>query len=326
MVYVLANYGEKHLGFLLTSLYSIKKNAPDAEIFVFWQDIESEIFSCSQQVYSDVKFVKTNFDIQGNQLFRTSSKTFLWHYAAQFLCDLGYTDACFLDCDTLLIKDVKYLFSQEFDIGFSVKKDVWPLNTGVLLVKLSEKTTDFFLRWQILTLDILNDPISFQQANVKDFPYGGADQMSFYKLINYIDGQVIFKSNSLTFKAFDSKVINQTESVELQECNHIIHYKGGWQSVLLEGDTFKYRSLADSLPQYRLFASNYIETKGMFVNFYPELERHSLGIKLPSWYSTKRNKVIRVLYVKKQFTSYCSNYIKVISKIFFTKSKGLIVR
>ena len=305
MVYVLANYGENHLGFLFTSVYSIRRNAPNAQIFVFWQDIESDLFTKFQSIYPEVNFVETKFDIKGSHIVRISSKTFLWHYAAQYLFDKGFNNACFMDCDTLLIKDIAHLFKDEFDIAFSVKKDVWPLNTGVLLLKLSLNSVKFLLRWQKLTLEILHDVNLYNQANIKDYPYGGSDQMSFYKLINYQNEMMVFNDGKVVCKAYDSEIFNQTESKALSDTNHIIHYKGGWQPVLLRGRTFKYRPLNDSLPQFDLFVANYIETKQKFVSFFPSLKNSNIGLNLPSWYDIKRKKVSMGKYV---LTKVISNY------------------
>lgn len=309
MVYIIANYGENHLGFLFTSIYSIQKNAPNSEIYVFWQDINSEVFELSKKVFSKVHFVNTSFDIKGNKIVRISSKTLIWHYAANYLFKLGYENACFLDSDTLLIKDISHLYSDNFDIGFSIKDNVWPLNTGVLLVKLSEKTVDFFKRWQKLTVEILTDPKLYNQANLKEYPYGGSDQMSFYKMIDFNKKIRIFNSEDTICKGFDSNIFNQTDSKELNDGNHIIHYKGGWQSVLLHGKTFKYRPLEDSLPQLNLFIKNYLETKQFFVSSFPILKNSNIGINIPSWYNYRKRTVSKKRYNLKKATSYLSFYL-----------------
>ena len=118
----------------------------------------------------------------------------------------------------------------------------------------------------------------------------------------------MFHSEETVFKGFDSNIFNQTDSKEVNDDNHIIHYKGGWQAVLLHGDTFKFRSLVDSLPQLDLFIRNYIETKQQFVNAFPKLKHSNIGINIPAWYSIQNKKVSKSRYNLKKATSYLNYY------------------
>jgi hypothetical protein len=66
--------------------------------------------------------------------------------------------------------------------------------------------------------------------------------MSLFKILEYKAGQRNYnfeiEGQNIIFKGIPCKVLNETNSKEITETTHIIHYKGGWQPILLEGRNF----------------------------------------------------------------------------------------
>lgn len=252
--FIITIFGDKHIGMLLTNIYSIIQSNPDSRITVFWQDIEERLVLCIMRGYETVTFRKTDFNFTSDPIKRISSKTLLWNYAAEtFPCE----NICFLDVDTLVIKDIGHFFDQDFDIIFTYKDDQFSLNTGVMLCK-GDKYPLFFQKWLKDTFKIINDPELFEKANSPECPYGGSDQMSFYELAHYSSNQteynITINGQELVFMGLPCEVLNEVYSRPITKSTHIIHYKGGWQPILMEGRNFtRYRRKIDSWEMYMLY-------------------------------------------------------------------------
>ncbi|MCF7866685.1 hypothetical protein K9L67_00950 [Candidatus Woesearchaeota archaeon] len=288
--FVIAVYGIKYSGMLLTLLYSIKVSNPEANTYVIFQDIDEDTIKILKTKFKRCHFIKTKFDFSKNKIERISSKTLMWFTAIKLI---PKENLCFLDVDTLVLKDISGVFKKDFDVGFTYKNEHYPLNTGVLFIKRNRKTIKFFNEWKNQTFNIIKNKELFDIANSKEWPYGGSDQMSFYKLIDYKKDLKTYelKMNKIKLCAFECSEYNVTKSKKINEKQKIIHYKGGWQRVLLENKTFtKYRSLKDSKEMYfkylttYLTAIEYISNKKMF------------RLAIPAWADTKKRKINMILY------------------------------
>ena len=281
---------------LLTNLYSITKNVSGSKVSVFWQDIPIEIKDEFKRAFPEIDFNDTHFDLASSQIKRISSKTLVWNYASS---KFKNQNLCFIDVDTLVIKDISKFFNFDFDILFTYKKESSPLNTGVMLCK-GEFFEIFFKKWLEETFIILNDKHLLSQASSINHPFGGADQMSFYNLINYnteID-KYDFEINNTRIKliGIPCEILNETRSTKISNKTHIIHYKGGWQPILLDGKGFtKNRPKKDSWEMYLL----YLKTHKMALEYFNRVLNKkyvlgSFGIRIPFYLSKidfKENKI-----------------------------------
>lgn len=259
--FVTSIFGEKHLGMLLVNLYSIKKNATSTPVSVFWQEIDSDAIDDLKKAFPDVDFCKTDFDISSSKIKRISSKTLVWEHASK---NIKNQNLCFFDVDMFVLKDIGHFFDKDFDVLFTDKnKELFPLNTGVILSK-GENIRFFFSKWLEETLKIINSKELLKKAMSTDYPFGGADQMAFYNLVNYDrnkkEYEITLKDKKIKALAVPCSILNETRSVEISENMHIIHYKGGWQMMLLEARGFtKNRTKKDSWPMYVMYLKSYIE-------------------------------------------------------------------
>ena len=239
--FILTIFGNKHIGMLITNIYSILQSNPKSHISIFWQDIDEPLIEAVMKTFSTATYHKTYFDFDSDPIKRISSKTYLWNFAAQ---NYPHRYLCFLDVDTLVIKNIQHFFDQDFDIAYTYKRDQFPLNTGVMLCK-GEKYPIFFKLWEKMTIKIINNSELFGKANSPQHPYGGSDQMSLFEMLQYKSGQrnynLMIDDQNIIFKGIPCEVLNETSSREITETTHIIHYKGGWQPILLEGRNFTKR-------------------------------------------------------------------------------------
>ena len=297
-------YGTQYIGFLLVTLFSIHKSNSESKMSVYWQDMDEEHIKALSDVLPEADFHETNFDLAGDYVTRISSKVHLWERAVSEHPD---TCLCLLDSDTLVLKNIDSFFENEFDIGFTVKDEQFPINTGVVLVKNNNPLSlQFFAQWKRRTLEILSDKESFKMANSIHYPYGGSDQMSFYQMIGYKRGvneyEVVMGNSKLKLRAFSCSVLNETRSTQITPDHHIIHYKGGWRNVLLKGENFpKTRPRHDSREMYLLYLRTYCEAIELLKS-HSRIGEKDFGIKIPFYvkYETfEENRFLYSLYYMK---------------------------
>ncbi len=277
----------------------MQKNVPHARASVFWQEIDEDKKADFKRAFPGVDFYDTQFDISSTKIKRISSKTLLWSYAATVLED---ENICFLDVDMLVLQDIGGFFDQDFDILFTDKKDeFFPLNTGVMLTR-GDARKVFFKQWLEKTIEILENKKLLQKATSLEYPFGGADQMAFYNLISYEKTKAHFETvldgRTVRVKAVACSVLNETRSTMITNDTHIVHYKGGWQMILLEGKGFtKHRTKKNSWQMYMLYLKLYLEALS-FLNektgkgYVPR----SLGIRIPFYLNPKTLKENKLLY------------------------------
>lgn len=297
--FVTSVFGEKHIGMLLVNLYSIKKNTKSAPVFVFWQEINEDIIKDFKKAFPNVDFFKTDFDISSSKIKRISSKTLVWEYASNKIKD---QNICFLDADMFVLKDIKNFFDKDFDILFTDKdKELFPLNTGVILSK-GENIRFFFSKWLEVTLKIINSKDLLKQALSTNYPFGGADQMAFYNLVNYNRNKkeynIVIENKEIKALAVPCSVLNETKSRVIDENTYIVHYKGGWQMILLNGRGFtKNRTKKDSWSMYMLYLKSYIDSISYLNSMTgKKYNTESFGINIPFYLDKNTLKENKFLY------------------------------
>ncbi|HEX8294923.1 MAG TPA: hypothetical protein VF593_01370 [Chthoniobacteraceae bacterium] len=240
MRFIVASYGPKHVGMLLTHLDSIRRSHPAARVAVYWQDIPEPQITAIRATFPSFDFQQTAFDFASDYLLRISSKVQAWCRAAEEYGD--EPELCFADVDTLILRDIGSFFKVEADVIFTHKPERTALNTGVLLMRGCSAATAFFREWRERTLEILRTPPLFAQANDYSLGYGAADQMALWKMLGYErdreDYEMIAGGETVRLHAAPCAQLNETNSVAVTEDKHILHYKAGWQTILLGGSPF----------------------------------------------------------------------------------------
>jgi hypothetical protein len=281
--FVISTYGDKYIGFLLVAIFSIIKSNSEAKISILWEDIDEKKIDLLTKVFPKVNFVKVDFKINSDSIKRISSKTIFWEHAVNIYQD---EDLCLLDSDMLVLKDISIFFGSTADIIFTYKDGIYPLNTGIMLVKNSKKVANFFTIWKKKTIEILNNKEDFEKANSLKFPYGGADQMSFYNIIGYrknvTDYSIEADDDSIKFSGIPCAILNETRSVQISNQTHVVHYKGGWRLILTEGANFtKNRPKKESFEMYLLYLKTFKEAFEMARKYDSDLKIKDFNITIP---------------------------------------------
>ncbi len=316
--FITTAYGNGYIGFLLTCIFSITKCNPKAAVSVFWSDIDQRYINLLAQIFPNVEFKKNEVDIPQDFIKRISSKTILWSKAIKLYPD---EQICLLDSDTLVLKNIAHFFEKDFDIAFTVKEEKIPLNTGVMLVKNSARVIKFFQEWQTRTNSILNNQKEYAKANnTDDYPYGGTDQMSFYNLIQYTKEKSNFSTNinseSVQLVALPCAQLNETRSTAVTSEKHILHYKGGWRPILLEGTNFTLnRPKEKSLEMYKLFLKTFSDAIKTVQTIDPQISVKDFNIRVPYYLNIETGQENKLKYfIYKTMNTLFFNNIRRINK------------
>ncbi len=261
--FVVASYGPKHRGMLLTHLHSLACSHPRSAVSVYWQDLPQPFMDAMYLAYPKVRFRRTEFDFTRDWVQRISSKVLSWRLAAEE--NSGERALVFADADTLVLQDLSPVFAtNDSDIVFTWKPETVPVNTGVLFAQGGEVATRFFALWQERTAAILRTPDLYRQANDPACGFGGADQMSLMQLLGYRRDQTRYtlQSDGLTIRIRGEACseFNETNSRPLDAAIRVVHYKGGWQPILLQGRPFsRFRPREASWQMLALYLTTFRE-------------------------------------------------------------------
>lgn len=262
--FIISLFGDRHVGMLLPLLFSLRKSNPEAAISVYWEDIQRETVTTLRQAFPQVEWVETYFNFSTDITQRISSKTLVWNQAAQDKKNAtGWL--LFLDADMLVRQPVlPFLNTVPSDAILTYREGQFPLNSGVVVFRAGEKTAQFFALWLKQTLTILATPELYAQANDKKLAYGGADQMALHLLLDYTpkkrDYTFSINGQTLTFRTERCEDLNETYSVPLTDRSRILHYKGGWRSLLFENGPFtQNRTKKDSWEMFVYYHKTYQE-------------------------------------------------------------------
>jgi len=293
---------------LASLLFSIKETNPQASASIFWEEMDNKNLSLLKKSFPEFEFIETHFEFSNDIIRRISSKTLVWEYASRLKMN---ETLVFIDVDILVVKNISHIISQnDFDIIFTKKNELYPINTGMMICKNNESTHAYFELWKDKTKNILNDAVLFAQAGSRDFPYGGADQMALHKILDFDIEKENYSlkigAGIINVKAMPCSVLNETNSTTITEKTHIIHYKGGWQPILIDGYCFtKNRKKKDSWEMYVYYLKTFLRA----VSFINEknscnLDRSFFGIRIPFYLNEatwQENKFLYFLYSVKCF-------------------------
>lgn len=261
MKFAVATYGGRHIGMLLAHLESLHRTHPTSSVEVYHQDLPHGLCAAIAKTYPAVSWVETAFDFKGDRIQRISSKTLAWEQALRRQPE-GETLAL-LDVDTLVVRDLRpVLTGEDWDVVFTWKDEQFVLNTGVLVCRANAASRAFFEAWREHTLAILSDPDRYRLANDSRQPYGASDQMALHELLGFQLGRTDYVAavgaEQARFRGVPCAVLNETNSCPVTETTHLIHYKGGWQPILLDGRRFtKHRPRAACQEMYRLYLATF---------------------------------------------------------------------
>jgi hypothetical protein len=248
---------------LLAHLWSITRSHPAARATIYWQDIPADRVGALQAAFPSFDFRETQFDFSGHWVRRIAAKMRSWSRAV--VEHEGKDQLVLADADTLIVRDLSSFFSDAAaDVIFTWKPENVPVNTGVMLVKSGAAATAFFRRLEERTVEILETPALYAQANDPALGYGAADQMALMQLVGFEREKTGYAIDvagvPIQLRAVPCSRLNETNSRPLSDEIHVIHYKGGWQPILLQGRPFsRFRTRAESWEMFALYLRTFSE-------------------------------------------------------------------
>ncbi len=201
--------------------------------------------------------------------------------------------ALVVDCDMLVRRDPFDLFLEDDGILFTIRDGVWPINGGIIGIRnpYDPAVAQFFHRWADRIAAIARDPALVAVARSESHPYGHVDQMAFAQTIDYERSKTEFIPQccgGLKARAVDGYVLNETRSIPINPETRILHFKGGWHPILLDGQTFtRYRPMRLGWEMFLLYVETHSRARRS------EALSHgnaSLG-SIPAWFDSQRRHV-----------------------------------
>ena len=204
--------------------------------------------------------------------------------------------ALVVDCDMLVRRDPFDLFRPGDGILFTTRDGVWPINGGIVGIRdpHDPAVSQFFECWAERIAEIARDPALVAMARSENHPYGHVDQMAFAQTIGYERGRTEFSVPAcpgLSARAVDGYILNETRSVPINPDTRILHYKGGWHPILLDGHTFtRNRPMREGWEMFTLYADVFARARH---HAHVHESSDALG-RLPAWYDSS-SRMIRPL-------------------------------
>ena len=282
MRFLVCCYGEHYASFLAVCLRSLRLSHPIAHVCVI-HDFEAKLAEPLQARNPKVEFrcLAQDTAILTHPDERIAAKLDYWSW---FLDEANDGEVVvFLDADTLVRADISEFLECDFDILITRKDEHPPINTGVVAVRVSDRTKALLRRWRDDTSSIVEDATARGRA-IKIG--GGFDQYTLLQLMGIPEGEApphgVFRVNTpvgqITFHGAKCDVLNQTNSVPLSHNAKILHYKGAWRWILLNGKRFtKRRTYEQSAEMYWLWLDC---LRG---------EERTMGIRTLSWRARTRH-------------------------------------
>jgi len=296
-IFLVCYFGRKFRGMLVTLIHSINRSCPNKEIHILYYDAPAEMTNLSS-TFCNINLVP----ITPINADATQAAAFKPLIISNYLRSLPEKCKVFvIDVDMVVKKDPFDLINGNSDIVFTTRDGVWPINGGILGISDPNRKSvcDFFEAWARQIMLIVSDKEAVKIARSPSHPYGHVDQMTFYQLINYSRKKSEFSYTSenketLIFRAESGELLNETRSCVPRSDVRVVHYKGGWHSILLDGTGFtKNRPRSES---WFLFCDYWKNHNDAIIRFSDEKSRGSWRIRPPIWYNPGNGNFSRVKY------------------------------
>lgn len=236
-VFVTTIYGRAYAPFLAPHLHSIAAASPGTRGVVLWQDLPGREVALLEAAFPRWEFTRTDADLSGALHQRIPRKLHAWRAACNRFADHS---VCFVDCDTLLVRDLDpFLSADGWDVIFTWKDEPFPINTGVILSRDGRTAAALLDEWALRVERIIRDPDTLASAVAAS---GAADQHALREIVGWVnyDRDVPRRvgGRELVFRGVPCRRLNETNCRPITDDLHLIHYKTGWHPILLEGAAF----------------------------------------------------------------------------------------
>ena len=262
--FIVASYGAKHVGMLLTHLHSIARSHPEARVAIYWQDIPARLIDALRAAFPRYDFHRTEFDFSNDFLLRISSKVHSWCRAAEEHASEPHL--CLADVDTLILREVSGFFragrcGRDLHAQARAYRAEYRRAARARAVRRRRRSS---ASGAIARSHICRTPELYAQANDYSLGYGAADQMALWQMLGYERGRADFEitcgGERVRLRGEPCAVLNETNSLPVTDDKHILHYKAGWQLILLQGRPFtRNRPRETSWPMFALYLARFRE-------------------------------------------------------------------
>ena len=136
-----------------------------------------------------------------------------------------------IDADTVILHRLDVVWGMDFDVAYTVRpKAMWPINAGVVFLKVNERSRAFMAEWNVENLRLFHDQAAHARVLAK---WGGMNQSALGSLL---DGGIVkrlglgairlpcseFNCEDSTWPEFDPKVAR------------VLHLKGALRRTILK--------------------------------------------------------------------------------------------
>jgi hypothetical protein len=234
--FVTTIYGEKYIPFLLPHLASIQEHHPASRGAVLWQDVPRREMMLLAKAFPEWRFIEMDHAPAGDLHQRIPRKLHAWRDACALFAD---APICFLDCDTLLVSPLDEYLGPGWDITFTWKDELFPINTGVMLARSGDVAAVLLAELAQRVEFIVRDAGRLEVALGSS---GAADQHALREIIGFCNyDRTIPRTiagRELIFRGVPCRQLNETNCRPITPDLAVIHYKTGWHPILLEGAPF----------------------------------------------------------------------------------------
>lgn len=232
-VFATAIYGEAYAPFLNPHLHSIVQAYPDARGVVVHQDVPASEIALLRAAYPSWTFVASSLPMHGDVNERIPRKLHAWKLA----CEMFEGDAiALLDCDTLVVRPFHDQLGPSWDVVYTWKDEVFPINTGVMMVREGRLGVTLFTEMLARVERMVRDA---SQLAVATGASGAADQHALREIVGFCNYEKdvvrTVAGRELVFRGVPCRRLNETNCRPITDDLAIVHYKTGWHPILFEG-------------------------------------------------------------------------------------------
>jgi hypothetical protein len=136
---------------------------------------------------------------------------------------------CLIDSDTFLENGLDEAWELDFDIAYTVRDYIIPINAGVFFVRVTPRTKEFFRRWRRETVEMYADVAYHMQWKEK---YGGMTQASLGRILEDGDHGL----NLLTLPCAGWNCEDSVWGTYDPASTRVVHVKSGLRRLIFQGD------------------------------------------------------------------------------------------
>ncbi len=233
--------GARYAGFLGPWLESLARCYPDGRrALVIHDDVPAVELTALAAAYPWCRFEARAMPRGRDIRHAIPRKIHAWLEAARLV---GDAPIVLLDCDALVRRPLDHLFDGTWDVLYTWKDELFPINTGVMAGRTGAALARVLETMLPRIESIIACPEEFARAVGSS---GAVDQHALREIIGWCnyDGlseRAVRASDgalTLRFRGAPCRLYNETNCRPIDGSLAVIHYKTGWHPILLEGAAF----------------------------------------------------------------------------------------